>query len=62
MSLYEVKVFPRRGEPFVMTYPNVQVYSDAVSGYDFAGIKIECDRSILVSPRVVSKSDFWAGD
>jgi hypothetical protein len=49
MTNYVIKVTPRKGEPFVMTYPNAERYSIAINAYRMSGIQIECDYSLSVS-------------
>lgn len=63
MTNYEIKVLPKVGEPFVMTYANAEKFSVAVNAYAMSGIKIECDRSLVVrvNTRLSARSNY-AGD
>lgn len=63
MTNYEIKVSPKIGEPFVMTYANAEKFSIAVSAYRMSGIKIEFDRSLVVPVNTrLSVRSHYAGD
>jgi len=63
MTNYEIKVLPRKGEPFVNTYENAERYSIAIQAYDRSGISIECDRSKMVSVETrLPKNYNYVGD
>jgi hypothetical protein len=63
MTNYEIKVFPKVGEPFVNSYSTIERYSIAVNAYSLYGIKIECDRSLVVDVNTfMSVLSNYAGD
>jgi hypothetical protein len=63
MTNYEIKVLPRVGSPFTMTYESAEDFSGAVLAYDRTGIKIECDRSLMVRVDTrLSRLANYAGD
>lgn len=63
MTNYQIKVFPKIGEPFTNTYKSAEDFSIAINAYRMCNIKIECDYSLSVPVNTrLSRLANYAGD
>lgn len=63
MSNFQIKVLPKVGEPRIETYDNAERYSIAIHAFDRCNIRIECDRSKMVSVETrLPKNYNYVGD